>query len=126
MSIAYASLTSAALHLEPTVVLLSVVPVVLGYVLVRPGEDALERYHVSGVRAMALLSGATPILGALTLVLTHTTALDSPPDLTLARPIWLALLVISGLMAAGLVLSLLVAAPPSERSERASRSDARR
>lgn len=57
MSVAFLNLTAAGLHLEPTVVLLSVVPVVLGYVLVRPGEHALERYHITGVRAMALLAG---------------------------------------------------------------------
>jgi hypothetical protein len=115
MSVAYLSLKSAALHLEPTIVLLSAVPVVLGYVLVRPGEHALERYHVTGVRAMALLSGAMPILGALTLVLTHTTAAGSPPDLSLARPIWFVLWVVSVVMAAGLTLSVIRAAPPRER-----------
>jgi hypothetical protein len=112
MWISYFNLTSAALHLEPTVVLLSVVPVVLGYVLVRPDEQALERYHVSGVRAMALLSGAMPIVGALTLVLTHRgLAKNSPPDLAVVRPIWCVLAAVSALTAAGLIVSWNVAAP---------------
>ncbi len=126
VSVAYANLKSAALHLEPTVVLLSAVPVVLGYVLVRPGEHALERYHIAGVRAMALVSGAMPILGALTLVLTHKgSAVGSPPDLTWAKPIWRGLLVGTRLTAVGLVLSWLFAAPPKERSEGAG-SESRR
>lgn len=117
MFVAYFSLKSVAFHLEATVVLLSVVPVVLGYVLVRPGEDALERYHITGVRLMALFSGAMPILGALTLVFTHTAAASYPPDLTLVRPVWCVLLIISVLMAAGLLISFLVAVPSKERSE---------
>lgn len=119
MSVAYASLESVALHLEATVVLLSVVPVVLGYVLVRPGEDALERYHISGVRLMALISGAMPIFGALTLVLTHTAAHGNPPDLELVRPIWLVLLSVSWLMAAGLIVSFIRAAPLKDHSDAA-------
>jgi hypothetical protein len=107
MSTAYVSLSSIAGHLEATVVLFSVVPVVLGYVLVRPGESALEHEHVTGVRLMALISGATPIFGALVLVFTSTKTKEHPPDLTLVRPIWLVLLIVSGLMAAGLVVSWL-------------------
>lgn len=123
MWISYFNLTSAALHLEPTVVLLSVVPVVLGYVLVRPNEQALERYHVSGVRAMALLSGAMPIVGALTLVLTHRGIDSSPPDLAVVRPIWCVLAVISALTAAGLIVSWKVAAPSKTPTEDAADSD---
>ena len=116
MTVAYYSLRSAAGHLEPTVVLLSAVPVVLGYVLVRPGEQDLERRHIAGVRAMAMVSGAMPILGALTLVLTHTgKAATPPPDLTVARPIWRALLIVSWATVAGLFISLLRAAPANDR-----------
>jgi hypothetical protein len=107
MATAYVSLTSIARHLEATVVFLAVVPLVLGYVLVRPGESALEHERVSGVRLMALISGATPIFGAAVLVFTSTKATEHPPDLTLVRPIWLALVIVSGLMAAGLVASWL-------------------
>ena len=71
MIVSYCKLTSVVLHVEATVVLLAVVPVVLGYLLVRPGESALERYHISGVRVMAMISGATPILAALSILLTH-------------------------------------------------------
>jgi hypothetical protein len=116
MFVAYFNLKSVAFHLEATVVLLSVVPVVLGYVLVRPGEDALERYHIAGVRLMALFSGAMPILGALTLVFTHTSAASHPPDLALVRPVWCVLLIISILMTVGLLMSFRVAVSPKERS----------
>jgi hypothetical protein len=110
-----ADLQSAAHNLEPTVVLLSVVPVVLGYVLVRPGEQALERYHISGVRSMALLSGATPILGALALVLAHISA-KGEPDLSNVRKVWFALVFISVATAAGLAVSFFRAAPPRDAS----------
>ncbi len=124
MWFAYANLSSAALHVEPTVVLLSVVPVVLGYVLARPDEQTLERYHVTGVRTMALLSGATPIIGALTLVLTDKGGADDPmPDLSVAEPIWLGLAIFSVVMALGLIGSVFFAAPSKESSEGASDPD---
>jgi hypothetical protein len=74
MAVVYFRLTPVALHVEATVVLQSVVPVVLGYVLVRPAEHPLEHYRISGVRLAALISGATPLIRALTLVLTPTAA----------------------------------------------------
>jgi multisubunit Na+/H+ antiporter MnhB subunit len=113
----YAELKSAALHLEPTVVLLSVVPVVLGYVLVRPGEHALERYHIKGVRLLALIAGATPIVGALTLVLTRKETRDHPPDLAVARPIWHVLVYVSLAAALLLLASLVGAATPRKLRE---------
>jgi hypothetical protein len=119
----YLTLPSAALHLEATAVLLSVVPVVLGYVLVRPGEQALERYHVTGVRGMAVLSGGMPILGALTLVLTHRASPASEPDLSVARPIWLGLAIFSTVLAACLVASFIFAAPSKEPNEGAAGDD---
>jgi hypothetical protein len=117
MGAGYFELKSAALHLEPTVVLLSVVPVVLGYVLVRPGEHALEQYHIQGVRVLALISGATPIAGALTLVLTHRSGKEHLPDLSVARPIWGALAIIAALTAVALLFSWLRSARPSKVRE---------
>lgn len=114
----YLTLPSAALHLDSTAVLLAVVPVVLGYVLVRPGEQALERDHIIGVRSMAALSGATPIVGALTLILTHH-GTGSMPDLGVAEPIWLGLAILSSVLAAGLVASFVCAAPPRKSEESA-------
>lgn len=113
----YLTLPSAAHHLEPTVVLLSVVPVVLGYVLVRPGEQALERYHVTGVRGMAVLSGGMPIVGAFTLVLTHRPSMDFEPDLSVAEPIWLGLAIFSTMLAVCLLASFIFAAPSKEPNE---------
>jgi hypothetical protein len=123
MSAVFFRLTSAALSLEATVVLLSVVPVVLGYVLVRPDEEALERYHIDGVRLMAMISGATPIVGAFILILTHTNA---SPDLTLVRPIWGGLVFISWVMAAGLAFGYARAAPSKEHNDRATGTDSGR
>jgi hypothetical protein len=110
MALVYAGLSSVAHHLEPTVVLLSVVPVVLGYILVRPGEDALERHHIGGVRWMAVLSGVTPIAGALSLVLTHEGGGDYPPNLHMVREIWRCLLLVNILTVAGLIGSTVGAA----------------
>jgi hypothetical protein len=112
MALVYTGLSSVAHHLEPTVVLLSVVPVVLGYVLVRSGEDALERHHIGGVRWMALLSGVTPIAGALALVLTRAKGVDYLPDLTVVREIWRWLLLVNILTVAGLIGSTVGAASP--------------
>lgn len=119
----YFTLQSAAFHLEATAVLLSVVPVVLGYVLVRPGEQDLERYHVTGVRGMAVLSGGMPILGALTLVLTHRATPAPESDLSVAEPIWLGLAIFSAVLAACLMGSFILAAPSKEPNEGAAGGD---
>lgn len=124
MWLAYAALRPAAIHIEPTVVLLSVVPVVLGYVLARPEEQPFEHYHLSGVRVMALFSGAMPIVGALLLVLTHKgSASDTSPDLTVVRPIWFALAWISTLTAVGLIVSWFRAAPSKDPSDGVTRPE---
>jgi hypothetical protein len=121
LSVTFVELPAAADHLEPIVVLLAAVPVVLGYVLVRPGERLLERYHIVGVRAMAMLSGAMPILGALTLVLTRNSDQDNAlPDVRLAKLVWGGLLMTSWILVVGLVVSWLFAAAPSQLGERSS------
>lgn len=115
MTAAFFDLESAALHLEATVVLFSVVPVVLGYVVVRPEEGALERMQIAGVRILALIAGAMPIVGALALVLTHhNSTTDTLPNLTVAEPIWIGLLATSWLTALALFVSWLLAASPQE------------
>ena len=114
MWFAYFRLDSAALHVEATVVILAVVPVVLGYVVVNPDEKPFEHVHFSGVRFLALISGATPIVGALLLVLTNQGKKDPvPPELSLVQPIWLGLAIASTLAALGLLLSWHRAAKPS-------------
>ncbi len=109
MAVAFAWLPGADRNLDSTVVLLAAAPVVLGYVLVRPGESAFERYHFAGVRAMALISGAMPIIGALALLLTHR---DGTPLGAPTRDVWAGLLVVSWLVAGGLAMSLLYAVSP--------------
>jgi hypothetical protein len=114
MWFAYLRLDSAALHVEATVVLLSVVPVVLGYVVVNPDEKPFEHVHFSGVRLLALISGSTPIVGALLLVLTNKGKKDPvPPELSFVQPVWLGLAILSTLAAVGLFLSWHRAAKPS-------------
>jgi hypothetical protein len=105
MSIAYHKLGGAAHHLEPFVVLLAAV---LGYLLVRV-EDPLEREGVIGVRAMVLLAGLMPIVGALTLVFARERTIagkqhltTSLPALDVARPVWAALMILSWLLVIGL------------------------
>ena len=115
MTAAFVDLEAAALHLDATVVLFSLVPVVLGYVVVRPEEGALEHMQIAGVRILALIAGAMPIVGALALVLTHhNSTIDTSPDLTVAEPIWIGLLAISWLAALGLFSSWRLAASPQE------------
>ena len=75
----------------------------------RPGEAALERIRLGACRVLALIAGAMPVVGALTLVLTHHTG-ASTPDLSVARPIWIGLLGISGLTALALIASWRLAA----------------
>jgi hypothetical protein len=120
MTAAYFGLSSAADHLEATAVLLSIVPVVLGYILVRPGEQALERDHITGVRTIAMLAGATPIVGALALVLTHVDRKGespTPPDLSVVKPIWLGLAIAGWLAVLALTWSWHKA-PPSRMPRR--------
>jgi hypothetical protein len=105
MSITYAKLGSAEASLDATVVLLAAVPVVLGYLLVRPSSHALERFHIMGVRTLMLLCGTTPILGALALVLLNR---------SLSRAIWAGLLILSWYFVAALFASWLFAAPRRE------------
>ncbi len=105
------NLLLAASHLEPTTVLLSIVPVVLGYVLVRPGEQDLEHNQLSGVRLLALPSGAMPIIGAFVLVLTHST----PNDLAVVKIWWYGLTGFSVLLLIGLIGSVARARDPDDR-----------
>ncbi len=97
-------LNGAADHVEATVVLLSIVPVVLGYVVVSPDEQPFEHEHLKGVRLMAVVAGSLPIIGALLLVLTHAGKTDSP-DVDSIRLIWLGLVIASATVTAGLFLS---------------------
>lgn len=109
ISLTLAGINEAALHLEATVVLLAAVPVVLGYVLVRPAEHLLARSHVLGVRAMTLVAGALPMLGALALLLTRVASdkgvQADAPDVSFARPIWAGLVIFSWIIVGCLGLS---------------------
>jgi hypothetical protein len=112
----YIGLNGAGDHVEATVVILSIVPVVLGYVVVSPDEQPFEHEHLKGVRLMAVAAGALPIIGALLLVLTHAGKQDDP-DVNSIRPYWMILAILSLLGAAGLFFSWLRAEPPKEPIE---------
>jgi hypothetical protein len=114
MSISFVRLSETASSIASTVVLLAAVPVVLAYVLVRPGETAFERYQLVGVRTMALLSGAIPIVGAFIMVLTPNAG---TPDFHLVRPEWAVLVIASWILAVALTTSWLFAVP-ADRSKR--------
>jgi hypothetical protein len=109
-------LTPAAEHLEATVVLLSIVPAVLGYVVVNPDEQPFEHKHLTGVRRMALLAGSVPIAGALAMVLTPGTG-RTDPDIDTLGTIWWILVIVSALAAAGLLISSVASASPNGRDE---------
>jgi hypothetical protein len=111
MSVAYAELEAAAQNLAGFVVLLAAIPLVLGYLLVR-SEDALEREGIVGVRALAVLSGMMPILGGLSLVLTR--GLSNGGPLGATRPLWAGLTLAGWVIAASLMWSFCMAAPPRE------------
>lgn len=105
-------LQQAVAHISQTVVLLSLVPVVLAYVVVRPNEQPLEHEHLWGVRTMAVLAGALPLIGAACMALA-----DKEGGLGALHAIWLGLAIVSGLLLAGLSLSWLLSASPKKPSE---------
>ena len=111
MSAAFAELQNAAKALPAFAVLLAAAPLVLGYLLVR-AEDPLEREGIIGVRAMAIVSGALPILGVLLLVLFDSTSS------TFVRLAWATLTVVSWIIALGLGWSWSMAASPPRATPR--------
>jgi hypothetical protein len=118
MWVVYVGLEGAAKHAEMTVVLLSIVPVVLGYVVVRPDEQPFEHEHLKGVRAMALLAGALPIAGALLLALTLKKAGGMDPDFPAIKPTWMYFSIASTVLALTLAVSYFRAAPSKAKEKR--------
>jgi hypothetical protein len=105
-------LPEAAEHVDATAVLLSIVPLVLGYVVVQPDEQPFEHEHLRGVRLMALLSGALPIIGALCLVLAHDGHTHGA-----VRWIWAGLAGTGVALFLLLLLSFRLSAPPEQPTE---------
>jgi hypothetical protein len=116
LGVVYSELGTAAEHLEATVVLLSIVPVVLGYVVVNPDEQPFEHKHLTGVRLLALISGSLPIVGALAIVLTSGTG-DPDPDINTLKDIWWVLMGLVLIAALGLFVSWIASASPNGRDE---------
>jgi hypothetical protein len=114
MTIIFIRLPRVLEGVESTLVLLAAVPVVLGYVLIKPTEHVLERGYVVGVRAMAMVAGAVPMLGAFFLIL-GTSDTTKKDDLGLVMPVWAGLTIASWAMVSGLILSWLFAAKADER-----------
>jgi hypothetical protein len=107
MTAVFAWLAFADQNLDSTIVLLAAVPVVLGYVLVRPGVTDVERLHLVGVRTMALAAGALPIVGAFSLLFAHKTG-DSVSSVV--RNVWGLLVIASWTVMGGLIMSWFYAA----------------
>jgi hypothetical protein len=118
MWLVFDRLEEASIHAEMTVVLLSVIPAILGYVVVSPNEQPFEHEHLKGVRTMALISGIIPLFGALLLILTMKKGHAMDADFPWIRPIWRDLAFLSTAIAAALGLSYLLAAPPRPRNGR--------
>jgi hypothetical protein len=98
-------------HIEPAVTVLLLVPGLLGYLVVRPGEHPLVRRHLGGVRAVALISGSLPVIAALILLSSrHPTTLQ-------LRVGWGLLAFVAWLLAAVLVLSWVLPLPPDVARE---------
>jgi hypothetical protein len=105
-------LPEATRHIGTTVVLLSLVPVVLAYVVVRPNEQPFEHEHLLGVRMMAVFAGALPLSGATYLILTH-----KHVDLDKLETVWFWLSFASLVLLAGLILSFALSASPKKPTE---------
>lgn len=55
-------------HIEPAVTTLLLVPVILGSLVVRPGEHPMVRRHLGAVRGLATVNGALPVIAAVALI----------------------------------------------------------
>jgi hypothetical protein len=55
-------------HAPATVTALLLVPALLGYLVVRPGEHPLARRHLAGVRFLVFVSGSLPVAAAISLL----------------------------------------------------------
>jgi len=91
-------------HVEASTTLFLLVPALLGYLVIRPGEHPLLREHLAGIRVLLLAAGALPVVAAAILL-----SFSDPtgPDV---RWWWFGLAVTSLLITGALVLSLLL--PP--------------
>jgi hypothetical protein len=118
MWLVYSRLQEASMHAEMTVVLLSVIPAILGYVVVSPNEQPFEHEHLKGVRTMAVLSGILPLAGALLLILTMKKGNATEADFPSIKPLWRDLAIVSTALAAALGFSYLLAAPAKPRAGR--------
>jgi hypothetical protein len=115
MTAGLAGLPQVADGVDPTIVLFAVVPVVLGYVLIKPAEHVLEREYVVGVRFMALITGAIPIIAALVLIFCKQDG-EERVSVDTVRPWWVALTIASWILVTGLTMSWAFAADGEDSS----------
>jgi hypothetical protein len=117
MWLVYIRLREASIHAEMTVVFLSLIPAVLGYIVVSPDEQPYEHEHLKGVRTMALLSGLIPLVGALILILTMKKGhVAHEANFPWIKQYWRDLAYISTALVAALGLSYFLAAPSRPRT----------
>lgn len=105
-------LDEAIENIGQTVVLLSLVPAVLAYVVVRPNEQPFEHEHLWGVRTMAVIAAGLPLVGAASMVVVPKH--EDPPIL---ESIWSGLAILSLVLLLGLSLSWLLSASPKKPAE---------
>lgn len=91
-------------HADAAVTALLVVPGLLGYLVVRPGEHPLVRRHLVGVRFLVIVAGAAPVVAAVTLLIQH-----RPTGAEILR-YWLPLTVLAWLVAIVLTVSWILPA----------------
>jgi hypothetical protein len=93
-------------HFGATITTLLLIPALLGYLVVRPGEHPETRRHLIGVRALTLAAGSLPVLAAATLLATYKS------DIDYARPWWKGYVIAAWVLTALLFASWLL--PPEE------------
>jgi hypothetical protein len=93
-------------HIEPAVTALLLVPAILGYMMVRPGEHPMLRQLLAGVRVLLTVAGGLPVAAAVVLV-----AQGLKPSATSVLHWWLPFTLAAWAVVALLTLSWLLPAP---------------
>jgi len=105
-TIAVAPVTRA--HSDAAVTALLIVPLLMGYLVFRPGEHPLVRRHMAGVRLLVLVSGAIPVIAAIVLLI------HRHPSVANILPFWIVLTILAWLIAGALTMSWLL---PNRKEE---------
>jgi hypothetical protein len=102
----------AATHSDAAVTALLIVPLLMGYLVFRPGEHPLVRRHLAGVRLLVLASGSIPVVAAIVLLV------HRHPNAANTRPFWIVLTILAWLISGALTMSWLLPNRVEEFSDR--------